>query len=260
MAWSFAKEQDAYLRSKGWGGTRTDREHHDSFADRDKHIYDSLLKAAGDDKQLTTAEYETIYNDRGPWGRYAYNRDAVANALAQLGSQTDNKLDQDIMDRHDLTYSGNDILQKVEKDWDRGPDSRKRDDFNISWERGIEEDDDAWNVFRWAKNVPEKEKEKEKEPDKPKDPTCPSGTRKGVGGKCIADDDYKKFNKDYGNAGSIDYLTPHMSDQVKPGSGSVSLDIPFVRTSDSSEYKPSFGKGKFSSFLRANQYQQDRSN
>ena len=247
MASSFAKEQDAYLRSQGWGGTKTDREHHDSFADRDKHIYDSLLKAAGDDQQLTTAEYETIYNDRGPWGKYAYNQDSVANALAQLGSQTDIKLDQDTMDKHDLAYSGNDILQKVEKDWDRGPDSRKRDDFNISWERGIEDDDDAWNVFRWTKNVEEKEEVKPVEPEEPEKPKCPTGTRSGTDGRCISDDDYLKFNKDYGDGGNIDYLTPYMSDPSKTGAGSI-------------HYKPNVGSGKFSGFLRANQYQQDRSN
>ena len=266
MASSFAKEQDAYLRSQGWGGTKIDREHHDSFADRDKHIYDSLLKAAGDDKQLTTAEYETIYNDRGPWGKYAYNRDAIANALAQLGSQTDNKLDQEIMDRHDLAYSGDDILQKVEKDWDRGPDSRKRDDFNISWERGIEEDDDAWNVFRWTKNVAEEEKEDEKTVDPEPEEECPSGQVRGTSGACIEDKEYadnpweepkktpkeladrrddwdknwdpSRFASDLTDLGSIPYYTPTMSDQ----------------------YKPSVGSGKFSGYLRANQYQQDRSN
>ena len=159
MAWTFDKEQDAYLRSQGWGGTRTDREHHDSFADRDKHIYDSLLKAAGNDKQLTHEEYKTIFNDRGPWGRFAYNSDAIANSLAQLGSQTGIKLDQKTMDTHDLTYSGDDILQKVAQDWDRGPDSRKRDEFKISHERGIADGDDSWNVFRWSSNVQDKEEE-----------------------------------------------------------------------------------------------------
>jgi len=248
MGWTFDKEQDAYLRSQGWGGTRTDRKHHDSFADRDKHIYDSLLKAAGNDKQLTHEEYKTIFNDRGPWGRFAYNRDAIANSLAQLGSQTGIKLDQKTMDTHDLTYSGNDILQKVQKDWDRGPDSRKRDEFKISWERGIQEDDDdEWNVFRWSSNVQDKEEEEPEKPEEPEDPTCPSGTREGANGRCIADDDYLDFRKDYSGEGSIDYLTPHMSDQFKPGAGSI-------------PYKPNVGSGQFSGFLRANQYQRDRSN
>ena len=79
---TFSRDNEAFLRSQGWSGTKWDKPRDSSYTDKDKHIYDSLLKAAGDDKQLTTAEYETIYNDRGPWGKYAYNRDSVANALA----------------------------------------------------------------------------------------------------------------------------------------------------------------------------------
>ena len=268
MAGSFAKDQDAYLRSLGWGGTKTDREHHDSYADRDQHIYDSLLKAAGDDKQLTTAEYETIYNDRGPWGKYAYNRDSTANALAQLGSQTGIKLDQEVMNRHDLAYDGDDILQEVEKDWDRGPDSRKKDDFKISWERGIEDGTDYSNVFRWGSNVQEEKEEEVEEviPPVEPEPDCPSGQVRGTSGACIEDKEYadnpweepkktpkeladrrddwdrnwdpSRFASDLTDLGSIPYYTPHMSDQ----------------------YNPSVGSGKFSGYLRANKYQQDRSN
>ena len=254
---SFSKDNEAFLRSQGWSGTKWDKPRDSGLTEKDQHIYDSLLNAAGDDNQLSTEEYETIYNDRGPWGKYAYNRDSVANALAQLGSQTGIKLDQETMDRHDLAYSGDDILQKVEKNWDRGPDASKKDEFNVSWERGIEEDDDAWNVFRWGSNVQEKEKEEVKpvkpEPEKP----CPSGQVRGTSGACIDDKEYadnpweepektpkelvdwrNKFDSYNPGDGSIDYLTPHMS----------------------SQYKPSVGTGKFSGFLRANQYQQDRSN
>ena len=243
---TFSRDNEAFLRSQGWSGTKWDKPRDSSYTDKDKHIYDSLLKAAGDDKQLTTAEYETIYNDRGPWGKYAYNRDSVANALAKLGSQTGNKLDQEIMDRHDLTYSGNDILQRVQGG-DRGPDANTRDEDGVSFERSYtEDDDDKFSIFRYKAKELEEEKEPE-EPEEPEDPPCPAGTRKGANGRCIADDDYLDFNKDYGNAGSIHYLTPHMSDQYKPGTGSI-------------HYKPNVGSGQFSGFLRANQYQQDRSN
>ena len=236
---TFSRDNEAFLRSQGWSGTKWDEPRDSSYTDKDKHIYDSLLKAAGDDKQLTTAEYETIYNDRGPWGTYAYNRDSVANALAKLGSQAGIKLDQETMDRHDLTYSGNDILQRVQGG-DRGPDANTRDEDGVSFERSYtEDDDDTFNIFRHKAKELEKEEEEIQPVDpEPEKPTCPSGTRSGANGRCIPDDDYLDFNKDYGDGGSIHYSTPHMSDQ----------------------YKPNVGSGKFSGFLRANQYQQDRSN
>ena len=103
----------------------------------------------------------------------------------------------------------------------------------------------------------QEEKEDEKpvvpEPEKP----CPSGQVRGTSGTCIDDKEYadnpweepgktpkelvnwrNKFDSYDPGAGSIDYLTPNMSRQ----------------------YKPTVGSGKFSGFLRANQYQQDRSN
>lgn len=270
MAGSFAKDQDAYMRSLGWGGTKVDRKSHDSYADKDQHIYDSLLKAAGDDKKLTHEEYRTIFydGDTGPWGKTAYGFDSIANALAQLGSQTGTKLDQKTMDLHDLSYDGDDILQKVEKDWDRGPDSRKKDDFKISWERGIEDGTDYHNVFRWGSNVQEAKEEEvvEEEEEVISDPDCPDGQIRGTSGACIDDNEYAenpweeprkvpqeladrkndwdtnwnpgRFVDDLSDLGSIPYYTPHMSDQ----------------------YKPAVGTGKFSSFLRSKQYQQDRSN
>jgi len=245
---TFSRDNEAFLRSQGWSGTKYDEPRDSSYTDKDKHIYDSLLKAAGDDMQLSKAEYETIYNDRGPWGKYAYNQDSVANALAMLGSQTGNKLDQDILDKHDLTYSGNDILQRVEGGWDRGPDAKTKDEYGISHERSYEEDDDnKFHIFRYKAKELEEEEEDEPVEEEPDKPACPAGTRSGANGRCIADDDYLDFNKDYGNSGSIDYLTPYMSDQHKPGAGSI-------------HYKPNVGSGKFSGFLRANQYQQDRSN
>ena len=254
---SFSKDNEAFLRSQGWSGTKWDEPRDSSFKDKDQHIYDSLLKAAGDDNELTTQEYETIYNDRGVWGDTAYSRDSVAKALAQLGSQTGIKLDQETMDRHDLTYSGDDILQRVSAS-DRGPDAFKKDDYKVSWERGIEDRDDQFNVFRWGSNIQEKEKEKEEEvePVKP-ELECPSGQVRGTSGACIEDKEYadnpweepKKTPKELADlrdvfdsydpgAGSIDYLTPNMSRQ----------------------YKPNVGSGKFAGVLRANQYQQDRSN
>ena len=186
---SFSRDNEAFLRSQGWSGTRWDKPRDSSYTEKDQFIYDSLLGAAGDDQQLSKEEYETIYNNRGPWGKYAYNQDSVSKALAQLGSQTGIKLDQDTMDKHNLSYSGDDILQKVEKDWDRGPDASKKDEFNVSWERGIEEDDDAWNVFRWGSNVQKKDDEDPVIPDEPK-PDCPDGQVRGVSGTCIDDNEY----------------------------------------------------------------------
>tara|TARA_R100001463_G_scaffold16069_3_gene41769 strand:+ start:9307 stop:10092 length:786 start_codon:yes stop_codon:yes gene_type:complete len=185
---SFSRDNEAFLRSQGWSGTRWDKPRDSSFTEKDQFIYDSLLKAAGGDNQLSTEEYETIYNNRGPWGKYAYNTDSVAKALAQLGSQTGIKLDQETMDRHDLTYSGDDILQRVEGG-DRGPDAFKKDDFKVSWERGIEDGDDYSNVFRWSSNVQKKEDEDPVIPDEPK-PDCPDGQVRGVSGKCIEDKEY----------------------------------------------------------------------
>ena len=106
----------------------------------------------------------------------------------------------------------------------------------------------------------------EPEPDEPEKPDCPAGQIKGVSGTCIEDKEYadnpweepKKTPKeladrrddwdrnwnpsrsvdDLSELGSIPYNTPQMSDQ----------------------YKTSIGSGRFSGFLRANQYQQDRSN
>jgi len=104
------------------------------------------------------------------------------------------------------------------------------------------------------------------EPDEPEKPDCPAGQIKGVSGACIEDKEYadnpweepKKIPKeladrrddwdrnwnpsrpvdDLSELGSIPYNTPQMSNQ----------------------YKPNVGSGRFSGFLRANQYQQDRSN
>lgn len=203
---TFSRDNEAFLRSQGWSGTKWDKPRDSSYTDKDKHIYDSLLKAAGDDNQLSTAEYETIYNDRGPWGKYAYNRDSVANALAQLGSQTGIKLDQETMDRHDLTYSGDDILQRV-GEGDRGPDAFKKDDYKVSWERGIEDGDDRSEVFRWASNVPQKEEEivEKPEPEKPKE----KETKKW-------DPPWDRYSEDrYGRGdGSIPFITELQNKQA----------------------------------------------
>ena len=185
---SFSRDNEAFLRSQGWSGTRWDKPRDSSYTEKDQFIYDSLLGAAGDPQQLSKEEYETIYNNRGPWGKYAYNQDSVSKALAQLGSQTGIKLDQDTMDKHSLSYSGDDILQRVESS-DRGPDAFKQDDFNVSWERGIEDGDDYSNVFRWGSNVQKKDDEDPVIPDEPK-PDCPDGQVRGVSGTCIDDNEY----------------------------------------------------------------------
>ena len=252
---SFTKENEAYLRSKGYSGTRYDSPRDSDLVDKNKHLYDSIVKAAGDDGQLTQAEYETIYNDRGPWGKYAYNQDSVTDALARAAADTGFTIDQNTLDRHDLAYDGDDIMAKIEAG-DFAPSMQDKDKY--SYERTIDEDDDSWNVFRYKANKPDPVEEEEEvvKPVVP-EPDCPSGQVRGTSGACIEDKEYadnpweepRKTPKELADlrgvfdsydpgAGSIDYLTPNMSNQ----------------------YKPTVGSGKFSGFLRANQYQQDRSN
>ena len=251
---SFTKDNEAYLRSKGYSGTRFDSPRDSDLVEKNKFLYDSIVKAAGDDGELTQAEYETIYNDRGPWGKYAYNQDSVTDALARAAADTGFKIDQNTLDRHDLAYDGDDIMAKIEAG-DFAPSIQDKDKY--SYERTIDEDDDSWNVFRYKANKTDPvEEEEEVKPVVP-EPDCPSGQVRGTSGACIEDKEYadnpweepKKTPKELADlrdvfdsydpgAGSIDYLTPNMSNQ----------------------YKPSVGSGKFSGYLRANQYQQDRSN
>jgi len=251
---SFTKDNEAYLRSQGYSGTRFDAPRDSDLVEKNKHLYDSIIKAAGDDGQLTQAEYETIYNDRGPWGKYAYNQDSVTDALARAAADTGFKIDQNTLDRHDLAYDGDDIMAKIEAG-DFAPSMQDKDKY--SYERTIEDGDDPYNVFRYK--AQEQEEEEEEEPVVPvePEPACPSGQVRGTSGACIEDKKYadnpweepKKTPKELADlrdvfdsydpgAGSIDYLTPNMSRQ----------------------YKPNVGSGKFAGFLRANQYQQDRSN
>lgn len=252
---SFTKDNEAYLRSKGYSGTRYDSPRDSDLVEKNKHLYDSIIKAAGDDGQLTQAEYETIYNDRGPWGEYAYNQDSVTDALARAAADTGFKIDQNTLDRHNLAYDGDDIMAKISAG-DFAPSISDKDKY--SYERTIDEDDDSWNVFRYkAQEQEEEEKEDEKPVDPEPEKPCPSGQVRGTSGACIEDKEYadnpweepKKTPKELADlrdvfdsydqgAGSIDYLTPNMSRQ----------------------YKPNVGSGKFAGFLRANQYQQDRSN
>ena len=252
---SFTKDNEAYLRSKGYSGTRFDSPRDSDLVEKNKFLYDSIVKAAGDDGELTQAEYETIYSgDRGPWGKYAYNQDSVTDALARAAADTGFKIDQNTLDRHDLAYDGDDIMAKIEAG-DFAPSIQDKDKY--SYERTIDEDDDSWNVFRYKANKTDPvEEEEEVKPVVP-EPDCPSGQVRGTSGACIEDKEYadnpweepKKTPKELADlrdvfdsydpgAGSIDYLTPNMSNQ----------------------YKPSVGSGKFSGYLRANQYQQDRSN
>ena len=251
---SFTKDNEAYLRSKGYSGTRFDSPRDSDLVEKNKFLYDSIVKAAGDDGELTQAEYETIYNDRGPWGKYAYNQDSVTDALARAAADTGFTIDQNTLDRHDLAYDGDDIMAKIEAG-DFAPSIQDKDKY--SYERTIDEDDDSWNVFRYKANKTDPvEEEEEVKPVVP-EPDCPSGQVRGTSGACIEDKEYadnpweepKKTPKELADlrdvfdsydpgAGSIDYLTPNMSNQ----------------------YKPSVGSGKFSGYLRANQYQQDRSN
>lgn len=187
---SFTKDNEAYLRSKGYSGTRFDSPRDSELVEKNKHLYDSIVKAAGDDGQLTQAEYETIYNDRGPWGKYAYNQDSVADALARAAADTGFKIDQNTLDRHDLAYDGDDIMAKI-YGGDFAPDMKDKDKY--SYERTIDDgDDDIYNVFRYKANTQVKEEEEEEIPVKPDDPKpdCPAGQVRGVSGTCIEDKEY----------------------------------------------------------------------
>lgn len=191
---SFTKDNEAYLRSLGYSGTRFDSPRDRDLVEKNKFLYDSIVKAAGDDGELTQAEYESIYSlpDRGPWGKYAYNDASVQDALARAAQDTGFRINQNTLDRHDLAYDGDDIMSKVYQG-DYGPDMKDKDKY--TWERSIEEDDDdAWNVFRYKANKidPVEEEEEEEKPIKPIDPTpeCPAGQVKGVSGTCIEDKPY----------------------------------------------------------------------
>ena len=144
---SFAKDNEAFLRSQGYSGTRFDAPRDKGLTEKNKHLYDSIVKYAGDDGELTQAEYEKIYTDRGPWGKYAYNQDSVAHAVAKAAVDKGFKVNQNTLDRHDLAYDGDDIMAKIEAGR-FAPDMQDKDKY--TWERSIsEDDDDHWNVFRY---------------------------------------------------------------------------------------------------------------
>ena len=148
---SFTKDNEAYLRSKGYSGTRFDSPRDNDLVEKNKFLYDSIVKAAGDDGKLTNAEYETIYSgDRGPWGKYAYNQDSVADSLARAAVDSGFKIDQETLDRHDLAYDGDDVMAKIEGG-DFAPSIQDKDKY--SYERTIDDDDDRWNVFRYKANT-----------------------------------------------------------------------------------------------------------
>ena len=143
---SFSKDNEAYLRSQGYSGTRFDSPRDSDLVEKNKHLYDSIIQYAGDDGELSKDEYEKIYTDRGPWGKYAYNQDSVADAVARAAVDKGFKVNQDTLDRHDLAYDGDDIMSKIYQG-DFAPDMKDKDKY--SYERSIEENDDAWNVFRY---------------------------------------------------------------------------------------------------------------
>ena len=147
---SFAKDNEAFLRSQGYSGTRFDAPRDKGLTEKNKHLYDSIVKYAGDDGELTQAEYEKIYDDRGPWGKYAYNQDSVAHAVAKAAVDKGFKVNQNTLDRHDLAYDGDDIMAKIEAG-QFAPDMKDKDKY--SYERTIEDNDDAWNVFRYRGNT-----------------------------------------------------------------------------------------------------------
>ena len=160
MAASFAKDQAAYYRSQGW------KELDEKQKARNKHIYDKAISSAGDDKVLTHDEYKNIFTDRGDaWGKIAYDRDAIAAALAEAGTSGGIKLDANAryMRDNDLAFDGDDILLRADGGWDDFDDDL-RSSGKARFERMEEDgDDDYWNIYRYSGLPAVVEKEKEKE-------------------------------------------------------------------------------------------------
>ncbi len=173
MAASFAKDQEAFYRSQGWKNLD------DKNKARNKHIYDQIISSAGEDKSLSYDEYENIFKDRGPWGKYAYGRDSIAAALAEAGTSGGIKLDSNAryMRDNDLAFDGDDLLLRASGGWDNF-DSDLRSSGKASYERGYDDgDDDYMNIYRF-KGVPavvEEEEEEEEEVVQPiiEDPVKP---------------------------------------------------------------------------------------
>ena len=250
---TFSKENESYLRSLGYSGTRFDAPRDESLTDKNKFLYDTITKAAGDDGQLTKDEYESIYSvsDRGPWGKYAYNSDSVRDALARAAIDSGFTIDQETLDRNDLAYDGDDLLGKFEAG-EYAPSYKDKDKY--SYERTITEDDVGdWNVFRYKANT-NKAVDEEKEPvvieDDPVVEDCPSGQIRGASGACIDDKKYadNPWEEPRKTPKSLADLRSKF-DSYDPGAGS----IPY--TTSNTEYQP-----RFSGFLRSMQYQQDRDN
>jgi len=249
---TFSKENESYLRSLGYSGTRFDAPRDESLTDKNKFLYDTITKAAGDDGQLTKDEYESIYSvgDRGPWGKYAYNSDSVRDALARAAIDSGFTLDQDTLDRHNLAYDGDDLLGKFEAG-EYAPSYKDKDKY--SYERTIDDDEDKYNVFRYKANTNKAVDEEEEEIVIDEDPVvedCPSGQIRGTSGTCIDDkvfadnpwEEPRKIPKALADLRS-------KFDSYDSGVGS----IPY--TTSNTEYQP-----RFSGFLRSMQYQQDRDN
>jgi len=143
---SFAKDQESFYRSQGW------KTMDDKWTNRNKHIYDSIITAAGDDKALTQDEYETIFNNRGDaWGKYAYSRDSISAALAEAGTSGGIQLDSNnrYMKSNDLAFDGKDLLWRASGGWDH-LDEELRKSGKASYERGEDDgDDDYFNIYRF---------------------------------------------------------------------------------------------------------------
>ena len=158
---SFAKDQESFYRGQGW------KTMDDKWKNRNKHIYDSIIAAAGDDKTLTQDEYESIYNNRGDaWGKYAYSRDSVSAALAEAGTSGGIKLDANnrYMRTNNLAFDGDDLLWRASGGWDH-LDEELRKSGKASYERWQDDgDDDYFNIYRF-KTVGQQSTD-------PTDPTC----------------------------------------------------------------------------------------
>lgn len=146
MGRSFAKDQEGFYRSQGW--TKLD----DKDKNKNKHIYDQVISSAGADKTLTHDEYKNIFNDRGPWGKYAYNRDSIAAALAEAGTSGGIKLDANAryFRDNDLAFDGDDVLLRGSGGWDDF-DIDLRSSGKASYERGYDDgDDDYMHIYRFT--------------------------------------------------------------------------------------------------------------
>lgn len=251
MGYTFDREHQAYLRGQGWSGTHWDSPRDDYYRDRDKWLYDTITELAGDDGELSHDEYLGLHNraltDRGPWGDHAYANDSMRGALAQAASEGGFRLGQEVLDRYDMTYDGDDILARFDAG-DRGPNADLRNK-NVSFAWADNEEDNEGNIFRYSPvntTSDEEDIEQPEEPELPDEPeACPAGQRRDASGDCVDETPYaenpweeptkiprdlkekrddwdmnwdpgRHVGRDYERLGSIPFISAGMNERSKP--------------------------------------------